>query len=491
MARGKPLHKAAEAEDPELVLSSPYQDDVQTDAPAKSRISPPPVKRGRGKKRLADEADADEEVKQSPKKPRRARAALNTTTLQEESDEDGGGAVPAQKQPTKAKKSRTTSLPKHDSEDQKGNQGTSPKKRKTAAEKAAEKMPAVARTVPHALKIGAHVSASGGVHNVIENALQIGANSLACFLKSQRKWANPDLKEEHASLFANACKEHSYSAHEHIVPHGSYLVNLAAEEKDKADQAYTSFLDDLKRCDKLEIALYNFHPGNTNGKPRAEAIARIAAQLNRAHKATSKVVTLLENMAAAPEANTVGSAFEDLRGIIDLVEDKSRVGVCLDTCHAFAAGYDLRTPDVYKETMEKFDLIIGGKYLKAVHLNDSKGVFNSHRDLHQNIGLGFLGLRAFHNVVNDPRFKGVPMVLETPEGHGVWAAEIKLLERLHGMDANSKDFEHLERQLAAKGAAERAKMQEQFEKTQGKKTKKGAGKRKKAEETTDDEAASD
>ena len=173
--------------------------------------------------------------------------------------------------------------------------------------------------------------------------------------------------------------------------------------------------------------------------------------------------------------NIVGSTFEDLRDIIAQVEDKNRIGVCLDTCHVFAAGYDLRTPAAFRKTFEDFDKIVGMKYLRALHLNDSKAPFNSHRDLHQNIGLGFLGLRAFHNVMNEPRLEGLPMVLETPidrkdpetgkdvEDKSIWAREIKMLESLIGMDAESDAFKALEKELAEQGAEERQKQQEVFE----------------------------
>lgn len=204
-----------------------------------------------------------------------------------------------------------------------------------------------------------------GVQNAVTNAIQIGANSFALFLKSQRKWDNPPLSTEAKDLFISACKHHEYNAAEHAVPHGSYLVNLAQPDPTKAEQAYKGFLDDLKRCEALGIRLYNFHPGTTGGEPRPEAIGRIAAQLNKAHKETETVITLLENMAGA--GNVIGNSWEDLRDIIELVEDKSRVGVCIDTCHAFAAGHDLRSPEAFSGTMSAFDHIVGEKYLKAFH----------------------------------------------------------------------------------------------------------------------------
>ncbi|MCJ1446558.1 MAG: hypothetical protein MMC23_007063 [Stictis urceolatum] len=359
------------------------------------------------------------------------------------------------------------------------------KKRKTKEEKEAEMIPLAARTKGLRMFIGAHVSGAGGVHNSVTNAVHIGGNSFALFLKSQRKWDNPALQVEHKKLFYSHCMEHKYAAGDHVLPHGSYLVNLAQAEPDKAKQAYDSFLDDLKRCEALGIRYYNFHPGNTGSHPRPDAVKRIADALNRAHAATSTVIPVLENMAGS--GNVIGSAFEDLRDIIALVKDKSRIGVCLDTCHAFAAGYDLRTLDAFRATMDTFDRLIGVKYLRAMHLNDSKAPFNSRRDLHQNIGLGFLGLRAFHNVMNEKRCEGLPMVLETPidkkddkgkvvEDKGVWAREIKLLESLIGMDPNGTEFKKMEEGLSEQGAAERAKLQEQADRKADKDAKKGKGK---------------
>ncbi|SCO80103.1 probable AP endonuclease [Fusarium oxysporum] len=355
------------------------------------------------------------------------------------------------------------------------------KKRKTKA-KDEDAKPLADRTDVSSLKptmnIGAHVSAAGGVQNSVTNAVHIGANAFALFLKSQRKWTNPPLDHEAKNQFISMCKEHSYSAGEHALPHGSYLVNLAQADEDKANQAYKSFLDDLERCEQLGIRLYNFHPGSTGGDARPAAIARIAAQLNKSHKATKTVITVLENMAGS--GNVIGSTWEDLRDIIALVEDKSRVGVCIDTCHAFAAGYDLRTPEAF--------------------MNDSKAPFNSNRDLHANIGTGFLGLRAFHCIMNHAPFAGMPMVLETPidrpgadgksvEDKKVWATEIKLLERLVGMDAETKEFKDLEIELQAQGESERNKIQDQVDRKMAKDAKKGTkkgGKRKKKDDSDDE-----
>ncbi|OAA64062.1 DNA-(apurinic or apyrimidinic site) lyase [Cordyceps fumosorosea ARSEF 2679] len=376
------------------------------------------------------------------------------------------------------------------------------KKRKTTKTNDQDAMPLADRTAVSSLKkamyIGAHVSAAGGVNNSITNAVHIGANSFALFLKSQRKWDNPPINPEAKSLFMSGCSNHGYNAAEHALPHGSYLVNLAQSDPAKATQAYNAFLDDLNRCEQLGIKLYNFHPGSTLGDSREAAIGRIAAQLNKSHKATSSVITVLENMAGS--GNTIGSTWEDLRDIIALVDDKSRVGVCIDTCHAFAAGHDLRTPEAFRKTLDEFRRIVGIKYLKAFHLNDSKAPFGSSRDLHANIGTGFLGLRAFHSVMNEDSFCGMPMVLETPidkkdakgksvEDKQVWADEIKLLESLVGMDADGEKFTALEKELQARGAGERQRIQDQVKKkaAKGGGKKFAAGKKRKKGDDTDDE----
>lgn len=257
------------------------------------------------------------------------------------------------------------------------------------------------------------------------------------------------------------CKDHKYSAMDHILPHGSYLVNLAQAEHDKATQAYDHFVGDLKRCEDLGIRLYNFHPGAAGkGNSMPDAIRRISAQLNRALAETTTVIPVLENMAGS--GSVIGSRFSDLRDIIAGVkpEFKSRIGVCIDTCHAFAAGYDLRTPATFKGVMQEFGEIVGFEYLKGLHINDSKAPFDTRKDLHQNIGLGFLGLRAFHNVMNETRFHNMPLILETPcEDQAAWTREIKLLESLIGMDPEGEVFKNLEKDLSDKGKVEREQMQ--------------------------------
>ncbi|KAI9789031.1 MAG: hypothetical protein M1816_006386 [Peltula sp. TS41687] len=359
------------------------------------------------------------------------------------------------------------------------------RRRKTKEEREAEAMPLAARTVGLRMYIGAHVSSAKGVHNSITNCVHIGGNAFALFLKSQRKWKSPALEPEHATLFKSSCRDHRYDSTSHVLPHGSYLVNLAQKDPDKAEQAYDCFIDDLRRCEELGIRLYNFHPGWVGPHPRNEGIARIASALNRAHRETCTVKTVLETMVGR---KVIGSTFEDLRDIIALVEDKSRIG---------AAGYDLRSRPAFNKTLSQFDQIIGLAYLSALHLNDSKAPFRAERDLHQNIGLGFLGLRAFHNVMNEARLEGLPMVLETPidrdgkEDKRIWADEIKLLEGLIGMDPESPTFLAKEKELAAQGAQERKKYQEAYEKKLDKERKAAEKKRKKERVTSDEEEEED
>lgn len=447
---------------------------VEEEEPVTNGASPPPsVKRGRKKvEQSVQETKADTKQVKEKAQPKAKVAKVV------ESDEE-------------IKPARKRKATKTEEEPEDGEAVTvkkTPKKRKTKEEKEAEMEPLRLRNLASKMIIGAHVSAAGGVGNAVNNSVHIGAKAFALFLKSQRKWTNPPLEPAVATMFLDNCKKHGYAQNEHVVPHGSYLVNLAATDEARTKQAYDCFLDDLQRCEKLGIKLYNFHPGNSLQEDRMDAIKHLASNLNRAHKETSTVITLLENMAAG--GNILGSTFEDLANIIEHVDDKSRVGVCLDTCHAFAGGYDIRTKATLEATLEKFDEVVGLKYLRALHLNDSKAPFQSHRDLHANIGTGFLGLRAFHAIVNEPRFEGLPMVLETPidvrdengdivkdekgkdkEDKGIWAREIEMLENLVGMDLASEEFKQLSEKLQKMGKPERERIMAQVDKKEEKRVK--------------------
>jgi AP endonuclease-1 len=375
-------------------------------------------------------------------------------------------------------------------------------KTKPAAKPKAPKVPTASTMsgtfarVASKMLIGAHVSMAKGVQNSITNASTIGANSFALFLKNQRKWSSPAMPASDAAAFRKLCEEKNYNPKTHILPHGSYLINLATPTAEKQKQAYDCFVDDLKRCEELGIGLYNFHPGSTLGEPRSEALKRISDALNKAHRETKFVKTVVENMVGA--GNVVGSSFEDLRDILEGVEDKSRVGICLDTCHMFAAGHDIRTKEKYEEVMGNFDRIVGRKYLCAIHLNDSKGPFESKKDLHQSIGQGYIGLEAFRVLMNDSRLEGLPIVLETPTNDDptVWAREIKLLESLVGMKGDEGEFLKMAEELQAKGEGERervgavvAKGKAKAAKTSKATAKKG-GRKKKIESDDEDSEGS-
>ena len=290
-------------------------------------------------------------------------------------------------------------------------------------------------------RVGAHISAAGGAFNTFSNNSAINGRAFACFLKSQRKWTSPPLLDSDVAKFNEKAIEFSFDK-KFILPHGSYLINLASPDVEMRAKSFDNFIDDLKRCHRLGISLYNFHPGSTVGKcSSSQSISYVSESINRAHSMVPNVIVVLETMAG--QGNVIGSKFEELRDIILKVEDKSRIGVCIDTCHIFSAGYDIRSKTAYEKTMEKFENIVGFEYLKGVHLNDSKTGFNEGKDRHENIGKGKIGLNTFRYIMNDPRFDNIPMVLETPAAESdsinVYSDEIKLLysliESTHNLSA--------------------------------------------------------
>ncbi|GAB67735.1 apurinic/apyrimidinic endonuclease Apn1, partial [Plasmodium cynomolgi strain B] len=268
----------------------------------------------------------------------------------------------------------------------------------------------------------------GGVQNSPTNCFNVAGQAFALFLKNQRKWDSPSLSPENIKQFEQNCKAYNLDV-KFILPHGSYLINLANPDKEKREKSYLSFLDDVKRCEQLNIQLYNFHPGSTTGMcSLEEGIRNVAECINRVHKETANVVIVLEN--SAGQKNSVGSKFEDLKKIISQVEDKSRIGVCLDTCHTFAAGYDIRSYNDFDQVMKQFDEVVDATYLKAVHLNDSKSDLGSGLDRHENIGKGKLTLETFKYVMTSRYFKNIPIVLETPDvtnDESVYKYEIRYL----------------------------------------------------------------
>uniref|UniRef100_A0A183CBE1 AP_endonuc_2 domain-containing protein n=1 Tax=Globodera pallida TaxID=36090 RepID=A0A183CBE1_GLOPA len=260
--------------------------------------------------------------------------------------------------------------------------------------------------------LGVHVSAAGSLENAIWNAIEVGCRSFALFIRNQRRWEAKPMDESVVDRWNRAIKETKFPLHQ-IVPHGSYLLNAGSPDDKKLEMTRKAMLDECRRCERLGIQFYNFHPGSTTGKcTREQSIKTIAETISYVQENTDFITLVVETMAGS--GNTIGGAFAELRSIIDQVHNKKRVGVCLDTCHIFAAGYDM--VNNYEEVMEEFDSMIGFDFLKAVHLNDSKGGCSSKVDRHENIGKGNLGTKAFERLMKDDRFNGIPMILETPEG---------------------------------------------------------------------------
>ena len=272
--------------------------------------------------------------------------------------------------------------------------------------------------------VGAHVSAAGGVENAPINAHEIGAKAFALFTKNQRQWVAAPLTDESIKKFKENCQKYGYKP-EHILPHDSYLINLGHPEEGALKKSRDAFIDELKRCEQLGLDRLNFHPGSSLGKISDEqCLKTIAESVNMALNHTSGVIAVIENTSG--QGNNLGYKFEHLAAIISGVEDKSRVGVCIDTCHAFTAGYDIRTAGKYRKTCEEFERIVGFEYLKGMHLNDSKKELGSRVDRHDSIGEGFIGIEAFERIMNDSRFDGIPLILETPDPV-IWPQEIRML----------------------------------------------------------------
>ncbi len=273
--------------------------------------------------------------------------------------------------------------------------------------------------------IGAHVSASGGVENAPINAHEIGATAFALFTKNQRQWVAKPLSEESIAAFKSNCEKYGYKPSQ-ILPHDSYLINLGHPEADALQKSREAFHDELQRCEQLGLDRLNFHPGSHLGKVDVDVCLKtIADSINWALDRTKGVIAVIENTAG--QGSNVGNSFEEISKIIEHVEDKSRVGVCIDTCHAFTAGYELNTLEGYSLTWKKFEEIIGFEYLKGMHINDSKKELGTRVDRHDSLGKGFIGNNLFEWIMNDPRMDGIPLILETPNEE-IWADEIALLK---------------------------------------------------------------
>lgn len=275
--------------------------------------------------------------------------------------------------------------------------------------------------------VGAHVSASGGVFNAPLNAMAIGAKAFALFTKNQKQWSAKPLDDETIGLFKDNLAK-SGILPKHVLPHDSYLINLGHPEEDKRQKSLEAFIDETRRCMQLGLDRLNFHPGSHLKQiSEEECIERISASMNETLRVTEGVTLVIENTAG--QGSNLGYSFEHLASIIERIEDKSRVGICIDTCHMFTAGYDIRTREAYDATWNEFDRIVGFKYLKGMHINDSKPDLGRRVDRHDSIGKGKLGVEPFGFIMNDPRMDDIPLVLETID-ETIWAQEITLLYSL-------------------------------------------------------------
>lgn len=291
--------------------------------------------------------------------------------------------------------------------------------------------------------IGAHVSAAGGVENAPANAHGIGATGFALFTKNQRQWVAAPLTAAQIDAFRKACDKYGYTPAQ-ILPHDSYLINLGHPEREALEKSRAAFLDEMQRCEALGLDRLNFHPGSHLQKISPErSLDLIAESINIALDKTRGVTAVIENTAG--QGSNLGFAFEHLAYLIERVEDKSRVGVCIDTCHAFAAGYDLRTAEACDKTFAELERVVGFGYLKGMHLNDAMKILGSHVDRHTPLGEGMIGMECFRYIMQDARFDGIPLILETPDEQR-WPEEIALLKSL------AKDRRPLPRQTPAAGS---------------------------------------
>ncbi|MBQ4498779.1 MAG: deoxyribonuclease IV [Alistipes sp.] len=271
---------------------------------------------------------------------------------------------------------------------------------------------------------GAHVSASGGIENAVRNAQLIGANAFALFTKNQRQWSAPALTPEQIETFRRAMSEAGFTAQQ-VLPHDSYLINLGHPDKEGLDKSRDAFFEEMERCELLGLDRLNFHPGSHLKRISEEgSLQLIAESINMALERTKGITAVIENTAG--QGSNLGYRFEHLAYIIERVEDKSRVGICIDTCHAFAAGYDLRNREACERTFEELDRVVGIGYLRGMHLNDAMRPLGSRIDRHTPLGEGEIGWECFKYIASDARFDNIPLILETPN-EAIWAEEVAKL----------------------------------------------------------------
>lgn len=275
--------------------------------------------------------------------------------------------------------------------------------------------------------VGAHVAVNNGVSSAPINAHNIGAKAFALFTRNPSRWQSKPISRKEAQAFKENCEEFGYTS-DHILPHDSYLINLGSPEEEGLEKSRSAFLDEMERCRQLGLSMLNFHPGSHLRKMEIEScLDRISDSINGTLDKTEGVKAVIENTAG--QGSNLGFTFDQIARIIAGVKDKSRVGVCIDPCHAFAAGYDLSTADGYEAMWKSFDEIIGLQYLSGMHINDSKKGLGSHIDRHESLGKGAIGSEFFSLMMNDPRLDNIPLILETPDDT-IWAEEIEWLYSL-------------------------------------------------------------
>ncbi|KAG0654391.1 DNA-(apurinic or apyrimidinic site) lyase [Monosporozyma unispora] len=330
------------------------------------------------------------------------------------------------------------------------------------------------KSVTTKYKFGAHVSTAGGISKSVLNANKLGCQSFAMFLKSPRKWESPPLTDEEIDKFKLNCEKCKYDPLVDILPHGHYFINLCNPDEEKAQKAYSQLIDELHRCEQLGIGHYNLHPGSAlKGGSVKLQLKQLAKYLNKAIGETKFVIIVLENMAG--KDNIIGNQLEDLRDVIDIIDNKERIGVCVDTCHTFASGYDIQSSlESFNKFWTQFDEIIGFNYLKSMHINDSKAPRESCQDLHEKLGQGFIGLEPFRWLAHDQRFEKIPLILETPhKDDNGYGEEIELLQWLETIDdPENEELKFKVEELQKLGAKTRHEQQAKYDKKQAQQGKK-------------------
>ena len=278
-------------------------------------------------------------------------------------------------------------------------------------------------------RVGAHVSTAGGVENAPLHATAIGARAFALFTKNQRQWRAPKLTTASIDAFHKNCSDGCFKP-AHILPHDSYLINLGSPDPEKLQLAREAFIEEMQRVEELGLLMLNFHPGSHLKEIAEEkCLQLIAESINISLNTTTGVTAVIENTAG--QGSNLGNQFEQLAFLIERIEDKTRVGICLDTCHLFASGYDLQTTKAAEFTFSEFNRIVGLQYLRGMHLNDAIQPLGSRVDRHASIGKGKIGMEVFSYIMHNPACEEIPLILETPDSDA-WSSEISLLYSLEG-----------------------------------------------------------